>query len=247
MAHIFEKKNFPATNMTKRIIISLVFFLLSPIMLGSVKAITYDLIAPQGQLRRGDQVQFTIYINTEGVTLTTAEIGFTYEIQYLEYLGITPGVAMTSVVTTPQGSGSYLITGTNISGFNGNDVYAYLNFKLIADAPGETQLCALWAPPTSPTPIPTIGGRTPTPNPTLTTKTPTPTVSTSKPTSPTPLTTLKPTNSTGPNPTAKAKNPAPTSLPKTGSTGPKDYISSVGGFFLLITTLSFFILKRILP
>lgn len=209
--------------MLKKIIIYLGFFLALPVLFGSVKAVTYDLVAPQGQLRRGDIVQFTIFINTEGTTLTTGEIGSSYETPYLEYVGITPGPAMTSVVATPQGTGSFLITGTNTAGFNGNDVFAYLDFKIIADSPGSSQLCVLWAPPTSPTP----------PNPTA------------EPTNPT----AQPTNPPGSTPSPTVIRPTssvriPTALPKTGINEPENFASLAGGFFLL-TALGFLILKKV--
>ena len=213
--------------MIKKIIIFIAFFLVLPALFGSVNAIIYDLIAPQGTLRRGDQVQFTIYIDTEGTTVTTGEIGMNYETQYLEYISVTPGPAMTSVVATPQGTGSFLITGTNTSGFNGNDVFAYVNFKLIADAPGSSQLCVLWAPSTSPTPTPKTGALTPTPaNPTV------------QPTNPiTPFPTVQPTSSA-------RLSPLPTSLPKTGSNNPQDFGTMLGGF-LLVTTVGFLLMKKV--
>ena len=213
--------------MLKKIIIYFAVFLALPVLIGSVNAITYDLFAPQGQLRRGQTVQFTININTEGSTITTGEIGSSYETPYLEYVGITPGAAMTSVVATPQGTGSFLITGTNTAGFNGNDVFAYLDFKIIADSPGSSQLCVLWAPETTPTPSnppinPTAGPTNPTtPAPTDQAVTPSPTV-------------IRPSSSVR----------IPTALPKTGTNEPKNFASLTGGFFLL-TALGFLILKKV--
>ena len=223
-------------SMLKKVIIYFVFFLFLPTLFGSVNAIIYDLIAPQGTLRRGDQVQFTIYIDTEGATLTTGEIGMNYEIQYLEYISITPGPAMISVVATSQGAGSFLITGTNTSGFNGNDAFAYVNFKLIADAPGSSQLCVLWAPPTSPTPTsppfstPTTGVSTPTPI--------NPSIGPTNPVTPLPPTPL------GLSPTRRPTTPLPTSLPKTGSNNPQDFTTIFGGF-LLATTVGLLLLKKV--
>ena len=202
--------------MLKKIVIYLAVFLILPVLIGSVNAITYDLFAPQGQLQRGQTVQFTININTEGSTVTTGEIGASYETPYLEYLGITPGPAMTSVVATPQGSGSFLVTGTNTAGFNGNDVFAIIDFRLIADSPGSSVLCVLWAPETSPTPPNPTAGPTNPPG-----STPSPTV-------------IRPTSSVR----------IPTALPKTGINEPKNFASLAGGFFLL-TALSFLILKKV--
>lgn len=231
--------------MLKRIIIFASLYLIIPSLIGSVKAITYDLIAPQGQLRRGDQVQFSIYINTEGTTVTTGEIGMTYETQYLEYLNVIPGPAMDSVVATAQNTGSFLITGTNTAGFNGNDVFANLNFKLIADAPGSATLCALWAP-LSPTQNPTRSPTNPlTPQPTNRLSSPSPTSSITEPTQqPANSTTPRLTPLLTPRLTAGKTKKNPTSLPKTGSTDPQDFMSIIGGFLLILTTAGFLVLKR---
>lgn len=150
-------------NMFRKLSVVFFLFLFMPALLHNVYAVTYDLIAPEGKLHRGDEVKFTIYIDTEGTTVTTGQIGVTYETQYLGYVSTTPGAAMTSVAVTPQEAGKLLLTGTNTAGFSGNDVFAYLNFKIIADAPGETQLCVLWAPSPSPTVTPTAPPGTPQP------------------------------------------------------------------------------------
>ncbi len=154
--------------MVKKMIIVFVFFLLATVLSQKTYAVIYDLTAPTGQLKRGDQVQFKVYINTEGTTVTKGEIGMTYETQYLEYVSTSPGVAMSPVTVTPQGTGKFLLTGTNSSGFSGNDVFANVNFKIIAQAPGSTQLCALWAPEVTPTVAPTAPpGSTNTPTPAI--------------------------------------------------------------------------------
>lgn len=159
----------------KKICFCLGLFLFLPTLFQNVHAITYDLFAPQEELTRGAGVQFTIYIDTEGETVTNGQIGVTYETQYLEYLSTTPGRAMTTVTVTPVESGKFLLTGTNTAGFKGNDVFAYLNFKIIATAPGSTQLCSLWAPTPTPSSIaPTTPPGTPqptTPRPTALPKT----------------------------------------------------------------------------
>lgn len=158
--------------MIRKSIILLALFFFATIFSQKVNAITYELTAPQEQLKRGEQVQFTVYINTEGTTVTTSQIGANYETQYLEYVSTSPGAAMSSVAVTPQGDGKFLLTGTNTSGFSGEDVFAYLNFKIIAEASGSTELCALWAP-TTPTVNPTVPGSTiPPQNPPLPTSLP---------------------------------------------------------------------------
>lgn len=123
-------------------------------------AIRYDLIAPSGQLQRGQQVQFTINIDTQGASITSADIGMTYDTQYLQYVGIVTGDAMSTVTANELGDGKILFSGTNNSGFKGTGTFVQVNFTLIAQAAGSTELCVLWAP--SPTAQPTTSPNQPT-------------------------------------------------------------------------------------
>lgn len=120
-----------------------------------VFATTYELIPPSGQLNRGQEIKFTINIDTEGSTITSPNIGMTYETQYLEYVSVTPGETMNNVSVNKQGGGKLIITGTSNAGFSGKGVLAYVNLKIIAAAPGSSQLCVLWAPeaPVQPTDV----------------------------------------------------------------------------------------------
>ena len=118
-------------------------------------AIKYDLIPPSGELTRGQQIQFTINIDSEGTSIATTQIGMTYETTVLEYVSTVPGDAMGTVSVSQLESGKILFSGTNPGGFSGAGTFAYVNFKIIAAASGETQLCVLWAPQTNPTTPPT--------------------------------------------------------------------------------------------
>ena len=120
-------------------------------------AVKFDLIAPQPPANgffRGQTVQFTINIDTRGRTVNSTEIGMTYNTQYLEYVSTNPGNAMTSSSTTNLGGGRLLFRGENPSGFSGQGTFAYVNFKIIAQAPGQTELCVLWNPQSQPTSSP---------------------------------------------------------------------------------------------
>ena len=124
-------------------------------------AVKFDLIAPQppeGGFVRGQTVQFTINIDTQGQRINSTQIGMSYETQYLEYISTTSGNAMTSVATDNLGDGKLLFNGENTTGFSGQGTFAYVSFKIIAKAPGETQLCVLWNPQAAPTnpPQPTL-------------------------------------------------------------------------------------------
>jgi len=113
----------------------------------SVSATTFSLVAPSGTLSRGQDVPFTVSINTENTTVTSIQTGITYDTTYLQYVSAVPGAAMTSVtVDTSVGTGKLLLTGTNGTGYNGTGVFATVTFKIIADSPGSTEICTLWAP-----------------------------------------------------------------------------------------------------
>ncbi|MEK7522339.1 MAG: cohesin domain-containing protein [Patescibacteria group bacterium] len=137
-------------------------------------ALTFDLIAPSGELVRGQDVKFTINVDTEEKSLSSTSIGMTYETQYLEYVSVTPGDTFTTVSADVQGDGKFIITGTSTTPYSGSGVFAYVTYKLIATGPGSTKLCALYNPstPTStPGPSPTPGGPTSPPAPTALPKT----------------------------------------------------------------------------
>lgn len=119
----------------------------------SVSATSFNLVAPSGTLSRGQDVPFTININTEGTTVTSIQTGMTYDTAYLEYVSAVPGNAMNTVtVDTSLGTGRVLFTGTNSTGFNGTGVFATVTFKIIAASPGSTEICTLWAPSITPSP-----------------------------------------------------------------------------------------------
>lgn len=132
------------------------FFLTSPIVVQTVHAVTYDLIAPSGMLTRGQEVQFTININTEGKTIKTAQVGMTYDTRYLQYLSALPGNTFSAVKVEDIGQGKLILTATNDAGFSGSGTFALVNFKLIAADPGSTELCVLFNPETTPTSPPQI-------------------------------------------------------------------------------------------
>lgn len=129
----------------------------------NIYALNFDLVAPSGELQRGQEVKFTINIDTEEKSYSSTQIGMTYETQYLEYVSVSPGDAFTTVSTTPAGDGKIIITGSSSSPYSGSGVFAYVTFKIIAAGPGSTQLCALFNPeitptsPPNPTALPTTG------------------------------------------------------------------------------------------
>lgn len=134
-------------------------------------ATTFDLIAPSGQLTRGQEIQFTINIDTKGSIMKSTQIGAQYQTQFLQYLSTVPGEAVSQLSAQDLGSGKILLTASNTTGFTGKGVFAYLNFKIIAQAPGSTELCTLFVPST-PTPIAPTNPSVPTPTTILPTRLP---------------------------------------------------------------------------
>lgn len=135
------------------VVFSLFFILATP-----VSATTFDLIPPSGTLQRGQDITFTINIDTEGESITSIQSGLTYDTTLLKYVSVTAGAAMNSVVadTTTYGAGKILFTGTNNAGFNGTGVFATVVFTIIAQSSGSTEICTLWLPEPSPTPTPPV-------------------------------------------------------------------------------------------
>lgn len=133
-------------------------------------ALTFDLIAPSGELVRGQEVKFIINIDTEGKSLSSTSIGMTHETQYLEFISVSPGNTFMTVSADVQDSGKLIISGSSTTPYSGSGTYAYVTYKLIATGPGSTELCALYNPQT-PTSTPAPGGPTSPPAPTALPKT----------------------------------------------------------------------------
>ena len=139
----------------KKILIAVILVLSVLMIPHPAIATTFDLIAPSSdQLVRGQDVKFTVNVDTGGQSLTSTSIGMTYEAQYLEYVSTIPGNTFKTVSTDVQGSGKLIISGSSTTPFSSSGTYAYVTFKLIAAGPGSTQLCALFNPSTAP-PVPT--------------------------------------------------------------------------------------------
>jgi len=120
----------------------------------SAYALTFDLVAPSGELVRGQEIKFTINIDTEGKFLSSTSIGMTHETQYLEFVSVLPGNTFTTVSADVQGPGKLIISGSSTTPYSGSGVFAYVTYKLIATGPGATQLCALFNPAETPTATP---------------------------------------------------------------------------------------------
>jgi hypothetical protein len=147
-------------DMNRKLFFGYVMFMVMSLVFAAspAYATTFDLIPPTGQLQRGQDITFTINIDTEGASLTSIQSGLTYDATLLQYVSVAPGAAMTAVTadTTTYGTGKVLFTGTNAAGFNGTGVFATVVFKIIAQSSGSTEICTLWLPEPSPTLPPSI-------------------------------------------------------------------------------------------
>lgn len=146
--------------MSKKIVGVYLFFIISTLfaLVTPTYATKFDLIPPTGTLERGQNITFTINIDTEGAAVTSIQSGLTFDSTLLQYVSVAPGAAMNAVVadTTTYGAGKVLFTGTNTAGYNGTGVFATVVFTIIAQNPGSTEVCTLWLPQPSPTPTPPI-------------------------------------------------------------------------------------------
>lgn len=142
------------------ILVATLFMRVSP-----TYATKFDLIPPAGTLERGQNITFTINIDTEGAAVTSTQTGLTYDSTLLQYVSVAAGAAMNSVDadTTTYGTGKVLLTGRNTTGYNGTGVFSTVVFTIIAQNPGSTEICTLWLPTPSPTPAPTAPYATPLP------------------------------------------------------------------------------------
>ena len=118
-------------NYLKRFFIIFIFLLTIFIVPNSVSAITFDLIAPSGQLQRGQDIKFTINVDTEGKSSTSTRIGMTYDTKYLEYISVSAGNTFATISADPQGDGKLIITGSSPSGFSGSGAFVFCSFNYL--------------------------------------------------------------------------------------------------------------------
>jgi hypothetical protein len=138
----------------KKILTVLLFAICYFLFVGKVAALTFDLVAPSGTLTRGQNVTFTINIDTGGQSLTSTQIGMTYDTQYLQYVSTAPGTTFSTVSANDQGNGQLVISGSSTNGFSGTGSFAIVTFTLIATSSGSTELCVLFNPSETPTVTP---------------------------------------------------------------------------------------------
>lgn len=151
----------------KKIFWGLLFFVLFLIVpVHSVHAVKFNLIAPDGTFKRGDNIKFTIRVDTEGAAVTSTSVGMSYENDALQFVSSDPGNTFPNINTLTSDATKLLINGSTNADtpFKGTGTYATVTFKIIAATSGSTQLCSLFTPgpttganPTSPqyTPLPT--------------------------------------------------------------------------------------------
>lgn len=130
----------------QHIFLFVILFLLFGLF-SSAHATSFELIAPTETLTRGQSVSFTANIDTQGETLTTATVGLSYKTEYLQYESATPGDTFETLTASEAQTGTIVLEGSNTNGFSGTGTFAVITFKLIADSPGETELCTLTTPP----------------------------------------------------------------------------------------------------
>ena len=196
-----------------KIAIAFIFILVVGLFAGASRsyALTYSLIPPSGSLTTGQEVDFTIGIDTEGQTLTSTTVGMTYQTSFMQYVKTTNGNTMDQVTAQETQPGTIIFNGTKASpGFKGAGDFAKVTFKVIATS-DSSEVCALF--------LPTPGPQQPT-------------------SGPAPTSAPQPTS--GPAPTSAPQAPVPTALPRSGSLATSSLwevfiiggLLLVGGFYL---------------
>lgn len=127
-------------------------FSLSSFNVVSAATASFSITPPQGTLTRGQNVDFTITVDTQGQTISSTTVGMTYDAQILQYISTTPGDAFSTVNAETQDGGKIVFNGTHAGGYSGTGTFAVVTFKLIATSSGSTQLCVLYNPETTPAP-----------------------------------------------------------------------------------------------
>jgi len=135
-------------------------------------AIDISTEAPQEVLIRGQVFDWKVNINTQGESIKKQEFYFTYEKDYIEFQSLLAGDFFDNVSYSKVKEGKLYVIGESSSPKSGSGLVALAKMKIIAEAPGASQLCAVL--PITPTPT---GQPTATPAPTspYATSTPRPT------------------------------------------------------------------------
>ena len=127
----------------------------------NVLAIDLSVEAPQELLVQGQVFDFKVNIDTQGESITKQEFYFTYEKEYVEFQSLLAGDFFDNVSYSKVEEGKLYVIGELSAPKSGSGLVAVSKLKIIATAPGTSQLCGVL--PITPTPI---GQLTDTPAPT---------------------------------------------------------------------------------
>lgn len=136
-------------------------FLYFAFVVGNVLAIDISTEAPQEVLVRGQVFDWKVNIDTQGESITKQEFYFTYEKEYVEFQSLLAGDFFDNVSYSKVEEGRLYVIGESSAPKSGSGLVALVKMKIIASAPGTSQLCAVV--PITPTPT---GQPTNTPAPT---------------------------------------------------------------------------------
>lgn len=145
-------------RVVKNIVFGLLVFLFLAVP-GVFAAPSFSLVAPAGQLSRGQNIQFTVKIDTAGEAVTTSTVTLRYDTKYLKFISAQPADAADAINSTEPTAGEVVLSGTSNS-YTGVGNYAVLTFNIVADAPGGTELCTVYSPTNSTTTGSSVVGST---------------------------------------------------------------------------------------
>lgn len=110
------------------------------------QAVGYSLNPPRGQLSRGETVQVTVGTDVQGENHSVGVIGITYDTNKLQYVSASPASSTDSIDITQPSTGKLLVVGKKSSSYITTGTFAILNFTIIADESGSTEICAAFSP-----------------------------------------------------------------------------------------------------
>jgi len=122
----------------------------------NVLAIDISTEAPQELLVRGQVFDWKVNIDTQGESISKQEFYFTYEKDYVEFQSLLAGDFFDNVSYSKVEEGKLYVIGESSSPKSGSGLVALAKMKIIADAPGASQLCAVIPITPTPTSQPTV-------------------------------------------------------------------------------------------
>jgi LPXTG-motif cell wall-anchored protein len=151
------------------------FYFLGVFLLWSTPTYALELSveAPGDVLTQGQVFDFKVNIDTQGESVSKQEFLVTYDTRYVEFQdgGFLAGDFFDSVSYNKLEDGKLYVLAESTTPKSGTGLIAIVKLKIVATAPGSTNICAATPIEATPTPVPTTPVSVPTTPPTALPKT----------------------------------------------------------------------------